>query len=144
MSRPSDYDEDVADLICRGIAEGKSLRAICRDESLPDKATVFRWLAAHDDFATKYARAREVQAEFHHDEMDRIERGVLKGRINAQAASVVLTNKRWRMEKLKPKVYGTAVTLKGDKDNPLQIRKAPELSDEELAALAAGGLREAT
>src|SRR5690606_13080781 len=67
--RPSDYSEALVDTICERIANGESLRTICVDEGMPDKSTVFRWLAKHEEFATKYARAREVQAEALADEM---------------------------------------------------------------------------
>ncbi|WP_324613718.1 terminase small subunit-like protein [Rhizobium mongolense] len=30
---------------------------------MPNKATVFRWLAAHQEFSDQYARAREAQAD---------------------------------------------------------------------------------
>ncbi len=43
--RPSLYTEALAAKICRRLAEGESLRAICRDKAMPDEATVPRWLA---------------------------------------------------------------------------------------------------
>jgi len=138
MGRPSSYTPELVESICERLAEGESLRSICRDEAMPDRTTVTRWLAEIGDFATKYARAHEEQAEFHHAEMDRLEAAVEDGTLSAPAAGVILANKRWRMEKLKPKVYGNAVTLKGDKDNPLRVARANELTDDELLAIAAG------
>ncbi|GAB3744851.1 terminase small subunit-like protein [Lysobacter olei] len=137
MGRPSTYSETLADSILDKLASGDSLRAICAEEGMPDRDTVRRWLKEHDDFAAKYAHAREEQAEFHHEEMDRLESAVEDGSLNPQAASVILANKRWRMEKLKPKVYGPAVTLKGDPANPLQTRVA--MTEAELEAIAAAG-----
>ncbi len=58
--RPSIYSNDLADLICERLACGESLRKICDDKNLPDRSTVIRWLARDPDFATKYARAREI------------------------------------------------------------------------------------
>lgn len=126
------------DTICAGIADGDSLRSLCAKSGMPDKATVMRWLSEDDGFATKYARAREAQAEHHHDEMDRLEAAIEVGALNATAGGVILANKRWRMEKLKPKVYGTAVTLKGDPENPIESRTS--LSESALEALAARGI----
>jgi hypothetical protein len=51
------------------LAEGESLNKICKDEGMPDKATVFRWLASDASFCDKYARARELQAETQFDEL---------------------------------------------------------------------------
>lgn len=109
MGRPSDYNDALADSILERLADGESLRTICTGETMPHRTTVFRWLAEHDGFATKYAHAREAQAEAHHDDMDEIEARTLSGELHPQAASVVLGNKRWRMEKLKPRVYGAKV-----------------------------------
>ncbi len=43
--RPSRYTPELAAKICRRLAKGETLRAICRDPAMPDKATVLRWLA---------------------------------------------------------------------------------------------------
>ncbi len=118
MARPSKYSQKLADDICEQLAEGKSLREICQAKGMPDRKTVERWIDADAGFAAKCARAREEQAEFHHAEMDVIERKVLAGQLDPKAANVVLANKRWRMEKLKPKVYGQRLALDhGVQDN---------------------------
>jgi hypothetical protein len=36
---------------------------------MPNKATVFRWLAQNSEFSDQYARAREAQADLYVDEM---------------------------------------------------------------------------
>ena len=59
----------MGNLICIRLAEGESLNKICKDEGMPDKATVFRWLGAEASFCDKYARARELQAETQFDEL---------------------------------------------------------------------------
>lgn len=61
--RPSLFTQELADTICERIADGESLRKICREDSFPNKATVFKWLAADKSFSDQYARARECQAD---------------------------------------------------------------------------------
>jgi Bacteriophage Sf6, terminase small subunit-like len=61
--RPSDYCAEIAMTICDRLADGESLRAICADDGMPNKATVFRWIGRHKDFRDQYAVAREVQAD---------------------------------------------------------------------------------
>jgi Lanthionine synthetase C-like protein len=61
--RPSDYCAEIAMTICDRLAEGKSLRAICTDAGMPDKATVLRWIGRHKGFRDQYAWAREAQAD---------------------------------------------------------------------------------
>lgn len=125
MARPSKYSQALADDICEQLADGKSLREICQQKGMPDRKTVERWIDADSGFAAKCARAREEQAEFHHAEMDVIERKVLAGQLDPKAANVVLSNKRWRMEKLKPKVYGQRLALDhGVQDNLAERLKA--------------------
>jgi hypothetical protein len=67
--RPSIYSDELINTICLRIAEGESLNKICKDEKMPDKATVFRWLVSDQAFCDKYARARELQAETQFDEL---------------------------------------------------------------------------
>jgi len=61
--RPSDYCAEIAMTICDRLADGESLRAICVDAGMPDKATVFRWIGRHKAFRNQYALAREAQAD---------------------------------------------------------------------------------
>ena len=63
MARPSDYSPDLTAVICARMAEGVSLRSICLADDMPDKATVFRWLAARREFSDQYARVRECRAD---------------------------------------------------------------------------------
>ena len=42
--RPSLYTEVLAAQICRRLAEGETLRAICRDPGMPAISTVMGWL----------------------------------------------------------------------------------------------------
>lgn len=55
------------------LALGESLREICADERMPDKATVLRWILSdnklYKDFRDQYARAREIQLELNEDEI---------------------------------------------------------------------------
>jgi hypothetical protein len=62
---PSLFTTELGDEICNRIADGESLRAICDEADMPDKATIFRRLSAeqHKDFCKQYIRAREAQAD---------------------------------------------------------------------------------
>ena len=61
--RPSDYSEQIAEIICSRIGDGESLRHICANGDMPSKTSVMRWLEANKEFRDQYARARELQAE---------------------------------------------------------------------------------
>lgn len=68
---PTKYTTALTDIICERIADGENLRSICRDEAMSIKLTVLAWLADDDKtaFRTKYAQAREIQADGFVDEM---------------------------------------------------------------------------
>ena len=63
MGRPSIYTDELAETICSRMAEGESILQICRDDDMPDNATIYRWLPTKPGFCDKYMRAREVQAD---------------------------------------------------------------------------------
>jgi hypothetical protein len=95
-------------MICDRIADGESLRQICRDAAMPDRRTVLRWLGLHDDFAAKYARAREAQG----DHMDDLILATAEYCTPETAAAdrVKIAAYQWRAAKLRPKVYGDKIT----------------------------------
>lgn len=123
MPRDSSYTEEIAIAICDRLANGESLRSICQDESMPSRATVFRWLNDEPEFETRYVRAREFQAEGYADEMadiaddgsnDWMERHDKDGentgwQLNGEAVArskIRLEQRRWYAEKLLPKKFG--------------------------------------
>lgn len=134
MGRPSDFTQDMADLICERIADGESLRSICSEEGMPNKATVFRWLAAHDVFRDQYARAREAQADTLFDEILDIaddarndwmaahgedDLGWKANGEHIQRSRLRLDARKWMAGKLQPKKYGEKLELSGDPSAPL-------------------------
>jgi hypothetical protein len=85
--RPSTYSPKLADRICQRLANGESLRAICADPNMPDKATVLRWADRNPEFRGRYARARELLVEFWADELIAISDGnddVSRDRLRSQ------------------------------------------------------------
>lgn len=119
--RPSDYSDALADLICNRIADGESLRRICQDDGMPHRNTVLRWLGQHEDFAAKYARAREFQGD-HMDDLIQETADECTAE-NAQAARVKILAYQWRASKLRPKVYGEKVSteISGPGGGPVRL-----------------------
>lgn len=52
--------EKIIDEIVDGLSEGITLRDLCRMPGMPAYRTVYAWLAADEEFATRFARAREI------------------------------------------------------------------------------------
>lgn len=126
--RPSAFTQDIADTICERIADGESLRAICDEEGLPTKTSVFRWLADSEQFRDQYARAREAQADALVDDMldiaddgrnDWMEKHNAEGeaigwRENGEAirrSQLRIDARKWMAGKLRPKKYGDKIDL---------------------------------
>ena len=105
------YPEETRQIILDRIAAGESLRSVCLQEGLPAFRTVMDWLEQDAEFRTKYARARECQADVLFDGMADIEDKVIAGDLRPDAARVILDSQRWRAEKLKPKAYGSKVDI---------------------------------
>ncbi|MBY3524944.1 terminase small subunit protein [Rhizobium laguerreae] len=130
MSRPTKYTQTIVDKICKRIADGESLRSICNDDAMPAKTTVMEWLCDDEKaaFRTKYAQAREIQADGFVDEMveiaddgtnDWMEKKNADGETtgwqeNGEAirrSQLRIGTRQWIAEKLKPKKYGAKVEL---------------------------------
>lgn len=59
----STYSQDIADTICDRIANGETLRSICREDGMPAWRTVYDWMEANADFAARFAHARDLGAD---------------------------------------------------------------------------------
>jgi hypothetical protein len=124
------YSDELANEICAWIADGKSLRAFCRQPKTPDVVNVYRWLAKNEEFRDQYARAREDQADSHADQIIEIadtEEDPNKARIRIDA-------RKWVASKLKPKKYGDKLGLSGDGDGaPIQHQVGVQWMTEQQA-----------
>jgi hypothetical protein len=107
MGRPSGYSQEVADLILDRLADGESLRAICLDEGMPDRASVRRWIIADESFRSQYARARGEQGDAYADEIVAIADDKDE---DANSRRVRIDARKWAAGKLRPDVYGEKVT----------------------------------
>ena len=63
--QPTKFNKKLAATILERIARGEFLRAICRDEGMPDRRTVRNWCLNDPEFFNQYARARDLG----HDEL---------------------------------------------------------------------------
>jgi len=106
MARPSKFTAEIGDAICERIADGESLRSICREDGAPDKATVFRWLGEHEAFRDQYARAREAQADSYADDIADIADDKA---LDPNDKRVRIDARKWLAGKLRPKRYGEKI-----------------------------------
>jgi hypothetical protein len=119
--RPSLLTPELIDSICDELTIGKSMRQICEEEGFPDRRTVLRWLAENQDFASRCARAREMQADLMDDKI--LEAAESCDEENYQSTKVKISAYQWRASKLAPKKYGERIQAEhtGPDGGPLQI-----------------------
>jgi hypothetical protein len=139
MGRPSIFTKHLGEVICARIAEGDSLREICREEEMPERVTIYRWLAADPDFCNLYTRAREDQADTLADEilaiadeqpeiipvMDKRTGELIEHKLDGaflQWQRNRIDTRKWIAMKLKPRKYGDRQILAGDSEAPLAVQ----------------------
>jgi len=82
------------------IADGESVRKSCGVAGI----VVQTFLNNVD--GGQYARARDAQADRHFDEMADLERECKVGSLDPQAFRALLDSRKWRLARMRPKVYG--------------------------------------
>jgi hypothetical protein len=124
--RPSDYTPELADKICSQLAEGKSMRTICKADDMPDASTVFRWLRSKPEFCQQYTRAKDESADALVDEMldiadeasndwmevhDPENPGYRFNGEHVNRSRLRVDTRKWVASKLKPKKYGEKLDI---------------------------------
>jgi hypothetical protein len=158
--RPSSYTLEIGDIICERLAEGESLRSICRDDAMPSQSMVFRWLAADEMFREQYARAREAQADAIFDEIlfiaDTPVQGVKTktkedGSVETQTGDMIehrrlqVDARKWMAGKLRPKVYGDKLTnIHEGGDKPIEMSTVTDTDRAKAMAMLATKAARAT
>ena len=97
---------------------------------MPDRTTVYDWLLRHDEFARKYARAREIQADHAFDRIAELSEATperdMDGKIDPGDVAhrrLAIDAHKWRAGKLRPRVYGDKIQQEhsGPGGAPIQV-----------------------
>ena len=162
--RPSIYSQELADRICAALAEGRTLRDVCRDEGMPTEATVRNWALVEDEekrpgFFSQYARAREIGYHAMADEtleisddgtndwMKRTQGEDTIDVVNNEAIArsrLRVDTRKWLLSKALPKIYGDKVTsvIEGG-EKPVEITGDTRADARRVAMLLAKGVQKA-
>lgn len=133
MARPSLYTPEIVKEICDRLSTGEPLEQICRDPHMPNADTIHNWTKLLDGKSGKVAsvpdsvkedimRARELGF----DAIANQTRLVAKGEVGFSTGDVardklIIETDLKLLAKWHAKKYGDAMTLRGDKENPLEI-----------------------
>ncbi len=127
LGRPSGFSPEIAQEICEKLAQGRTLRDVCRDDGMPAESTVRLWaLEDREGFSAQYARAREIGYMSMADELMEVaddgsndwmkrqdEDGqssyVLNGE-HVQRSRLRVDTRKWLLSKALPKLFGDKIT----------------------------------
>jgi len=128
LGRPSNYTPELGLAICQALAEGQSLRSICRAPDAPDKSTVMRWLHAHAGFREQYLIARDIGMDALADEALADATEPMRAE-DVQAARLQFDARRWYVGKIAPKRWGDKVVNEhtGVDGGAIQLQATPTM-----------------
>lgn len=133
MAAGASITPEIYNRICERIADGESLRAVCRDPQMPDKSTFFRYMRENPLVRDQYTRATDQRCvTLAEDAIDISDDGSndwmaendpenpgyrLNGE-HVQRSKLRVETRKWFLSKLQPKVYGdkSSVELSGNID----------------------------
>src|SRR5262245_51761229 len=100
------------------MAEGQSLRAVCREPGMPSEGTVRGWAVRdHDGFGERYRAARQLLMEAWADQIVDI---ADDDALDPRDRQVRVEVRKWLMSKLAARRYGDKLQLSGDPEHPIQ------------------------
>ena len=140
IGRPSEYSDEIADIILGRISEGESLKGICRDLKIMN-VTVYSWMRARPSFLTLYAQAREDRADSLGDDLQEIADASTPETVQVDRLRTDV--RKFIAAKLNPRKWGDRVqaALTGADGGPIQVQSiqvdAGELSPDARDALRA-------
>lgn len=130
MGRPTDYNEEIAKIICDRVATHEcGIQKLCNMyDDMPNKSTIRLWKLTHPSFSIQYANAKRLQVENYAEDIvdisdddsgdikyDKDGNESLNGEFVARSRLRIDTRK-WLASKLAPKIYGDL--KKEESNNP--------------------------
>jgi hypothetical protein len=142
---------ELARKICELIAEGFTLAQVARTVGYAGPSGIAEWRRQDPEFDEMYARAKQDQMDHLAEELleiaddgtnDWVEREIGAGKVvkvpdldHINRSRLRVDTRKWLMAKMAPKKYGDRLIV----DAKIDYRTADQLSDDELARIAAGG-----
>lgn len=118
------FTQEIFDRICERIAEGESLRAICKTKGYPAKRTFLRWVENDEALQKLYGKAQMDRIDHYAEQIVDIADEVRKGEKRVtkangdvevtevdmvERAKVQIDARKWICARMAPKKYGDRV-----------------------------------
>lgn len=141
LGRPSLYSPQLAATIVARLSGGLSLRRLCRQNGMPNVATVLRWVGERADFREQYVRALEARGCAYGEQVVDVAHRVMAGELAPDVGRVAIDGLKWAASRMAPRVYGDRVALTGADggDIGMRITDARATIEGKLARLASAG-----
>ncbi len=130
-----EIDLEVFDGILVRMANGETLTRILKEENQPDYCVFMNWVQSSEELYKKYARARQIQADYFADQTVEIS----DTETDNNRARNRMDARRWHAAKIAPRKYGDKVVQEhtGEGGGPIAIASLnlKGLNDDELLAM---------
>ena len=109
--RPTKKTPEVIQRLLDGIADGVTLRALCREDGMPNWRTVYDWIEADADLAAQVARARELGFDAIAEDVFDIADGTRAISEHVQLSKMRIDTRLKLLACWNPKKYGSKATV---------------------------------
>ena len=114
MTKTNYTDEEKEEIIKQisvKVINGGNLTNICKKKEFPNRATIYNWFNENKVLHDIYTRAREGRADFRSERIDSLCGKVEKGKLDPNAARVIIDAQKWQASKENRNLYGDQVGL---------------------------------
>lgn len=130
--RPEIFTQELADDVCKSLAQGNSLRKTCRKKGMPSRYTVMNWLVDPNkkEFFNQYAQAREIGSDVIFDELIELA-DKCKDPTLAQLLKIRIDTRKWCLARQQPRKYGDKIQqeITGKDGGPIETNVIVYLPD---------------
>ena len=109
--RPTKKTPEVIQRLLDGIADGVTLRALCREDGMPNWRTVYDWIEADEQLAAQVARARELGFDAIAEDVFDIADGTRAISEHVQLSKMRIDTRLKLLACWNPKKYGSKATV---------------------------------
>lgn len=124
MIRTAAEKADFIASVLDWVRDGGSVLSWCAAEpGRPPQSTIRLWLSETPELAAEYARAREDRGHVYAEKVARVCDDVAAGRLDPNAARVIIDGHKWTAARMAPKSYGDRVQaeVSGPSGGPIEI-----------------------
>jgi hypothetical protein len=111
-------DELFAEILDR-VANGSSLLKLSKEEGMPSRGAMQRWIKNAEDRSALYEQARKDRGDYRFEMIDAIVAKISGDTLEANAGRVMIDALKWQAARENPKLYGDKIEHTGKDGAPL-------------------------